>query len=121
MPVIAMMTFTDEGKTIYGFKPEECARSLVNDGAVAIGANCSSGPAHLHEVVDRMHRVPDVRVFVSPNAGLPAYVDGRYVYLTGPDYFARQARQFVKQGVRGFGGCCGCRLVAFFLAERYRE
>ncbi|MBR59373.1 MAG: bifunctional homocysteine S-methyltransferase/methylenetetrahydrofolate reductase [Myxococcales bacterium] len=107
LPVAGFLSFTDECKTIYGYKPEECARSLMEGGAQLVGANCSSGPEHLHEVIDRMHRVQDARVLVLPNAGLPAYVDGRYVYLTGPEYFARHAQQFIEQGVRAVGGCCG--------------
>jgi len=107
VPIVAMMTFTEEGKTPYGYKPEECARALLEEGAVAIGANCSAGPEHLHEVIERFHRVEGVRIFVAPNAGLPAFVDGRYVYLTGPDYFAEQMSQFADQGVHGVGGCCG--------------
>ncbi len=42
-----------------------------------------------------------------PNAGAPAYVDGRYVYLCTPEYIATYGLRFVEAGARLVGGCCG--------------
>ena len=42
-----------------------------------------------------------------PNAGAPALVDGRYVYLCTPEYMASYARRFIAAGVTFVGGCCG--------------
>ena len=42
-----------------------------------------------------------------PNAGAPAYVDGRYVYLCTPEYIASYGRRFIEAGARVVGGCCG--------------
>jgi homocysteine S-methyltransferase len=42
-----------------------------------------------------------------PNAGSPAYVDGRYVYLCTPEYMATWARRFLEAGASVVGGCCG--------------
>ena len=42
-----------------------------------------------------------------PNAGSPAYVDGRYVYLCTPEYMASYARRFLEAGASVVGGCCG--------------
>src|SRR5438445_5018126 len=42
-----------------------------------------------------------------PNAGYPRYTEGRYVYPTAPDYFAKAAREMAAQGARLIGGCCG--------------
>src|SRR2546428_656773 len=42
-----------------------------------------------------------------PNAGYPRYTEGRYVYPTAPDYFAKAAREMAGQGARLIGGCCG--------------
>ncbi|MDF2671712.1 MAG: homocysteine methyltransferase, partial [Paenibacillus sp.] len=44
---------------------------------------------------------------VFPNAGLPSYVDGRYVYGSTPEYFAEHALRFAALGARIVGGCCG--------------
>jgi homocysteine S-methyltransferase len=58
-----------------------------------------------------MLRVPGARVCLSPNAGLPRLVDGRYVYVASPDYFADWAVRVADLGVRAVGGCCGTRPV----------
>ena len=42
-----------------------------------------------------------------PNAGLPNYVDGRYVYEGSPAYFEAMTLRFIEQGIRLLGGCCG--------------
>jgi homocysteine S-methyltransferase len=34
-------------------------------------------------------------------------VEGRYLYLSSPEYFAKYARRFLRSGVRIVGGCCG--------------
>jgi homocysteine S-methyltransferase len=42
-----------------------------------------------------------------PNAGAPAFVEGRYVYLCTPEYMATYARRFIDAGAVVVGGCCG--------------
>ncbi len=106
---IAFATFTDDGKTLFGNKPEEVVRVMTALGASAVGANCSTGPQGLDAVLERMLRVPNARVALSPNAGLPKMVDGRYVYVASPDYFAEWALRVADLGVRAIGGCCGTR------------
>jgi len=107
--VIAFATFTDDGKTLFGHKPEEVARTMVGLGAAAVGANCSTGPQGLDAVLERMVRVAGARVALCPNAGLPRLVDGRYVYVASPDYLADWAVRVADLGVRAIGGCCGTR------------
>jgi homocysteine S-methyltransferase len=106
---VALATFTDEGKTVYGHKPDEIARALLQEGAAALGANCSTGPQALEIVFERMMKVPGARVALMPNAGLPRLVDGRYVYVASPDYFGEWATRMVDLGARAIGGCCGTR------------
>jgi homocysteine S-methyltransferase len=42
-----------------------------------------------------------------PNAGLPAVVEGRKMYLCSPEYMAQYARRMLWAGVKIVGGCCG--------------
>ena len=42
-----------------------------------------------------------------PNAGLPATVEGRHIYLSSPEYMSQYARRYLQAGVRVLGGCCG--------------
>jgi methionine synthase / methylenetetrahydrofolate reductase(NADPH) len=108
LPIIAQMTFTQEGKTLLGHGPREIAEALERAGADVVGANCSMGSQGILEVVAQM--APYVRrakLSAMPNAGFPAYVGGRYMYFSTPEYMAEHARQMVGFGVRLIGGCCG--------------
>ena len=55
-----------------------------------------------------LQRVPAEYVLSAyPNAGYPKYHEGRFVYHTAPDDFARAAREMVAEGAGLIGGCCG--------------
>jgi methionine synthase I (cobalamin-dependent)/5,10-methylenetetrahydrofolate reductase len=107
LPVIAQMTFTEEGKTIVGDKPAEVFEALRQAGADVIGVNCSVGPQGVTEVIERFAAMGDFPLSAQPNAGLPRVIGGRYIYLTSPQYFANYAVRFADLGVGLIGGCCG--------------
>ncbi len=107
LPIVAQMTFVEEGVTPGGDTPEEVAAALGELDVVAFGANCSVGPDLIRDVVERMARVADLPISAQPNAGLPAYVDGRLEYSADPAYFSEAARQIAVAGARLVGGCCG--------------
>jgi homocysteine S-methyltransferase len=108
LPVIVSLTFTEEGTTFYGDKPEDCVRVLEDLGVPVVGANCSQGPQPMLETVRRMAAAArTARISAMPNAGAPALVEGRYVYLCTPEYMASHARRFLAAGVTIVGGCCG--------------
>ena len=107
LPIIAQMSFTEEGKTIVGDKPREVARRLTDLGATVVGANCSVGPQVIYDVLEAMAAETDAFLSAQPNAGLPRLVGGRYIYLSSPEYFAEYARRFVQAGANIVGGCCG--------------
>ncbi|MCH7788734.1 MAG: homocysteine S-methyltransferase family protein, partial [Acidobacteria bacterium] len=104
---LAQMTFAEEGVTLGGDTPEEVAAALGELDLAAFGANCSVGPDLIRDVVERMARVADLPIAAQPNAGLPAYVDGRIEYSADPKYFSDAARQIAVAGARLLGGCCG--------------
>jgi homocysteine S-methyltransferase len=102
------LTFSEEGNTIYGDRPEDAVRELEALGVPLIGANCSQGPQAMLETVQRMAAAArSARLGAMPNAGAPALVEGRYVYLCTPEYMAIWARRFLDAGVTVVGGCCG--------------
>ncbi len=106
VPVIAMMVFDAQGKAEGGLGPAEIADRLIAAGAHVIGANCGIGPAELYQVTVGM--VGRGRpVIAQPNAGLPASVEGRTLYVANPEHFGVFARRMLKSGVRLVGGCCG--------------
>ncbi len=107
VPVMAQMTFTEEGKSLMGDKPAEVVKKLRALGADIVGANCSVGPQGIFEVMEIMTRVDDGYLSAMPNAGMPKLIGGRYMYLSSPEYMATYARRMVEIGVNIVGGCCG--------------
>jgi homocysteine S-methyltransferase len=107
LPIVAQMTIEDDGNTLDGTAPEQFAPSLQEAGADVIGLNCSIGPAHMLETLERMTAATGARLSAQPNAGRPRDVEGRTIYLTSPEYMASYARRFAERRVRLVGGCCG--------------
>jgi len=107
LPIIASMTFGEDGKTLMGNTPEEVAEFLNKLDVEVVGANCSVGPLKMYEVIQTMKDKTDKFFSAQPNAGLPHFVEGRYIYLSSPEYMADYAEKFIRSGVNIVGGCCG--------------
>jgi homocysteine S-methyltransferase len=108
VPVAVSLTFNEEGHTLYGDSPEEVVRELEALDVPLVGANCSQGPQAMLETLQRMAAVArSAKLSAMPNAGSPARVEGRYVYLCTPEYMATWARRFLEAGASVVGGCCG--------------
>lgn len=107
LPLVVLFTFTEDLRTLHGAYPEDVVRTLAPLAVDVIGANCSVGPQGVLDVVERMRRRTDRPLAAMPNAGLPRYHDGRFVYLSSPEYLGEMARRFADAGVALIGGCCG--------------
>jgi homocysteine S-methyltransferase len=107
VPLVVQMTFTEDGRTLYGSYPEDVVHAVFGKKVDLLGANCSVGPQKLLEIVERLKRRTELPISVMPNAGLPRYVNGRFVYLSSPEYLAEYAQRFAAAGARLVGGCCG--------------
>lgn len=108
LPVVASMTFTRDGNTVFGDAPREVANALAESGADVIGVNCGVGPSQLARLAQIMRAVePDVPLSVMPNAGFPQTIAGRVMYPATPEYFADYALALRDLGVAIIGGCCG--------------
>ena len=109
VPVIVSLTFNEEGLTLYGGDtPEDVVHRLEALDVPVIGANCSQGPQAMLDTLQRMATAArSARLSAMPNAGSPALVEGRYVYLCTPEYMATWARRFLESGASVVGGCCG--------------
>ena len=106
-PIIAQMTITDDGMSLYGTGPEVYTPRLEEWGADVIGLNCSVGPHPMLETLEEMAKLTSLPLVVQPNAGISKHHDGRVIYLTSPDYFAKYAHRFMRAGAHIIGGCCG--------------
>lgn len=112
LPIVASMSFTRDVRTLGGVVPETALERLHTAGADVIGANCSTGPRGVFEVLSRYETACGVRdrpVMFSamPNAGYPESRGERLYFPAPPDYFAEYANQFLSVGARLIGGCCG--------------
>ncbi|MCW5850380.1 MAG: bifunctional homocysteine S-methyltransferase/methylenetetrahydrofolate reductase [Anaerolineae bacterium] len=107
LPLVAQMTFNEDGVTVHGDTPADVVAALEPLGVDVLGANCSHGSQPMLEVMEAMAAVASKPLAAQPNAGFPTVVDGRYMYLSSPDYMADYARQMIEVGVTLIGGCCG--------------
>jgi homocysteine S-methyltransferase len=107
VPIIAQMTFAQDGRTLLGYTPEEVVARLESLRVGVIGANCSVGPHGMLDVLERMATAARTPLSAMPNAGLPAYIGGRFAYMASPAYVAEHAVTLIDMGVTIVGGCCG--------------
>ena len=108
LPIVAMMTVTDRGTSILQESAELMAETLAEMDCEVIGLNCSTGPSAILEAVEVFRtKAPKKKLAVFPNAGVPKQVQGRYIYLSTPEYFGSFAKKFATVGVHLIGGCCG--------------
>ncbi len=107
LPVIVSMTYNEDGRTLFGTTPEAAVVVLQSLGADAVGVNCSTGPAEMIPLVERMRQYANVPILAKPNAGMPELVDGETLYAMTPEEFAEYGRQLAGAGAGLIGGCCG--------------
>lgn len=107
LPVFASMTFENDKRTFTGTSPQAAAVTLESLGVDAIGANCSCGPDQLIDVIEQMAGASKIPILAKPNAGLPAFKNGRTYYPLSPTDFQEQMRRLYQAGASILGGCCG--------------
>lgn len=109
LPIVAQMTFAEDGRTALGHTPEEVVVKLSTAGVDVIGVNCSVGSRSVFSTVAAMHlAAPDIKLSAQPNAGFPTERHNRVFYPSSPEYMARYAKRMVEElGVSLIGGCCG--------------
>jgi homocysteine S-methyltransferase len=107
MVIVAQLTVEDDGSLRDGTSTEVFTAWLNQWPVDVIGINCSAGPKVALETIERMLPLTVKPLSAMPNAGLPATVEGRNIYLCSPEYMAQYARRFLQAGVRFIGGCCG--------------
>ncbi len=107
LPIVAQLTFSDDGTTPGGIPAREAAAQLAAAPVQVIGANCTLGPQSMLPIIEAMAGAGKP-ISAMPNAGLPQRVGDRVVYpRSSPEYFALFAREAAALGARILGGCCG--------------
>jgi len=107
IPVIAMLTFEEQGRSVLGSPPEAAAITLEAAGATIVGSNCGLGVDGMYDILARMRSVSRLPLICQANAGLPVLKEGRTVFPATPEEMTAYHDRFVALGVRVIGGCCG--------------
>ena len=107
LPIFVTLTFNEDGRTLFGTDPKTAVNVLQSLGVDAIGANCSTGPDEMCEVIREMKEYANIPIIAKPNAGMPELVNGETVYAMTPEEFAEAGQRLVEAGAGILGGCCG--------------
>ncbi len=105
--IIAEMSFPNNGLTLFGKNPYEVSLELDKSSADVLGSNCGTGLQSVFQAVKKMGSVTAKDLCAMPNAGLAQFIQGRFVYPSNPEYFAKYGKKFLDAGVKVLGGCCG--------------
>lgn len=108
LPIMATMTFEGDGRTLFGTDAKSAAIVLASLGADAIGANCSTGPDQMRQIIADMAEVTELPIIAKPNAGMPQLdAAGATVYSMDQTVFSKEMAGLVEAGASILGGCCG--------------
>jgi homocysteine S-methyltransferase len=107
LPVICQMAYHERGHTYTGVHVHTAVEALTAAGADVVGANCGRGVRCVLAAVEAMTSAGDLLVSAYPNAGLPEYRDGRYLFGAPLPYLTDSAGRMADMGATLLGGCCG--------------
>lgn len=107
LPIITTVTFQRNLRTLTGADVRTCVVYLESLGADAIGFNCGGSLREDDALAEEFMRYAHKPVLIQPNAGIPTVINGKTVYMVGPDEFAEHHEKYRKLGASILGGCCG--------------
>jgi methionine synthase I (cobalamin-dependent)/5,10-methylenetetrahydrofolate reductase len=107
LPVLSQLSIQESRRTQEGVPLEQAFGRLLDEGSNMVGLNCYNGPSNIIRSLESIPLTEGLILSAFPNAGLPDYVDGEFVYGSSPEYFGRSAEELHQLGVRIIGGCCG--------------
>ncbi|MFP3917059.1 bifunctional homocysteine S-methyltransferase/methylenetetrahydrofolate reductase [Lysinibacillus telephonicus] len=107
IPIIAQVSMHEPGVLQNGLRLNAALNELESIGADVVGVNCRLGPYHTIQAFECVELPENAYLSAYPNASLLDIEDGRVIYESEVDYFARASVQLRNQGVRLIGGCCG--------------
>ncbi|MBN1398966.1 MAG: homocysteine S-methyltransferase family protein [Bacteroidetes bacterium] len=111
LPVFVTISFStakNGGKTIMGNSAKDCAISLTEEGADAIGTNCGSiDPKDMPLIISQMRDHSPLPLIAQPNAGKPKLLNNVTTFDMPPDMLANCMTKCIQNGASIIGGCCG--------------
>lgn len=107
LPIIAQVSMHEPGVLQNGLALNDAFTQLEVLGADIVGVNCRLGPHHTIQAFETVELPQQAFMSAYPNASLLDIEEGRVVYESEIDYYAKAAVELRNQGVRLIGGCCG--------------
>jgi homocysteine S-methyltransferase len=107
LPIVAQMTFWEDGKSKFGDDVRRSLEALAAADADVVGLNCTLGPQETFDLINEFASLSDLKLSVQPNAGHPKIINGKTVFLSSPEYMEEFAKAYVNCGANIVGGCCG--------------
>jgi methionine synthase I (cobalamin-dependent) len=108
LPLVVAFSFDQGTRTMMGLSAADVVAAVQPLDVAAMGANCGRSLAETAVVVSEfMQAGLSVPLWIKPNAGVPRVLGGQVEYEAGPQTLAEHVRQFVANGARIVGGCCG--------------
>ncbi len=105
---VSLLVTLEKNRMLLGSDIATALATFLPFPLFAFGVNCGSGPEEMGEAVRALSAASPFPLAVMPNAGLPVFRSGKYVYDLEPAPFARLVGAFVEQqGAALVGGCCG--------------
>jgi betaine-homocysteine S-methyltransferase len=120
LPAVATMSFRPlVTQCSDGHTPAECARAMVDLGAVAVGANCEQDPQRMLPLLREMRSAASVPLAAQPAAftttdechsftRLPQFPDELETIQISRKAFVDFGKAARDEGIGYAGGCCGC-------------
>lgn len=108
LPVLASVTFEQQGTMLVGTDIAAVCATISPFPVFSLGLNCATGPTDMEPHIDYLCKHWNRRVSCIPNQGMPEVVDGKTHYPLTPEEYGQHMHNFVTQkGVSIVGGCCG--------------
>jgi len=104
LPVIASVTCRREGSvysTGLGFSPDTILQAFREEGASAVGVNCTLMPANMLDLIRAVRARTTLPLVACPTAARPG------ITRLSPHAFATGALALLSAGADIVGGCCG--------------
>jgi betaine-homocysteine S-methyltransferase len=120
LPTVATMSFRPLiTRCTDGHTPAECAKVMMDHGAIAVGANCEQEPLRMMPLLRQMRAAVNAPIAAQPAAfrttddchcftRQPAFPDGLETIQVSRREFVDFAKAAKSEGIGYLGGCCGC-------------
>lgn len=118
LPLIFSMTLSDRsGRILSGHTPEAFLTSIAHFSPLAVGFNCSAGPAGLAGYLRRLAEHSPYPTIFYPNAGIPNQLGE---YTLDPEKFLAEIKPLLNERhINIIGGCCGTTPEHTALLRKY--